>query len=183
MKNFNHLKRHYAKGIWKIMRNFNFKFVLFAFGYPSTYRVCEFEIFIIHIVWQSCAHIIRSFVERPQMKRNEIDFTCRFSPVCSIDFMDMKQRLHTFWPHFYRADFSTFIRNCQSYHTALRAPLKLYGNAFYGGINDAKSQCYIKWMRCHWRGYFIPYLWDFYFICEHFIRGKRHRSSSKSWIL
>lgn len=38
-KSFNHLKRHYIKGIWTIIRNFNFKFVLFACGYPSTYRV------------------------------------------------------------------------------------------------------------------------------------------------
>lgn len=40
MRKFDQLKRNPFKGIWSIFTSFNFKFMLFAVGYPCAYRVC-----------------------------------------------------------------------------------------------------------------------------------------------
>lgn len=39
IKHIDIIKSNVFRGIWATIRNFNLKFVLFATGYPTTYRV------------------------------------------------------------------------------------------------------------------------------------------------
>lgn len=119
LKHFNSLKSNLFKGVWTIMRKFNFKFVLFAIGYPSSYRVSV-----------SLNHDICTNSKSKHADEGFHCFNFRFSLASLTVCMDWKQNSRTFLLHFWPADFFTFIR---SYHFQLivsHAPSKFHGNAF-----------------------------------------------------
>lgn len=119
LKHFDHLKRHFFKGIWMIISKFNFKFTLFAIGYPSGYRVIV-ELFRFN----SITHMTPFRFVLPFF------FLSRCSPACSIDFMDLNRSLPICLQHFWPAVSFTYIQRCRSYLIAWLVRLKYCGNAF-----------------------------------------------------
>lgn len=59
IKYFKYLKSRPLRGIAKIIRSINLKFILFAVGYPSSYRVTSTTYYIL-IQWQMCNFLIKN---------------------------------------------------------------------------------------------------------------------------
>lgn len=111
LNHLDHLKRNLFTGIAMMIRNINLKFLLFAIGYPSSYRVKKKRPKSHSPIW--------TLNFRTSFKRKHSHF--RFSRVISIGCMDLKQSLEISLLHFWRVDFSIFIQNIRFYRTALRA--------------------------------------------------------------
>lgn len=156
IQHFKYLKTNPFRGIPKIVLSTNLKFIIFAVGYPSSYRVIALHFF---------------FLSNFRCSQNPF---CSYSPACSMRTLDVSRKSATYCLHFYRVYFSMHIQTFRSSHTPWLAPLRFYGSATISPATRQRSRYCSKSMRCQSRNCSMYSDAAICSTCAHFTHGKHH---------